>query len=103
LPDSVSAHQVLANSLITHGRLEYAIFSFSISSSADINHLLSQANGANLTGGGTGGSAASGSASASFVPFNGAPLPLMPAGVWPAIILGCLGALLGAFGVVSRI
>jgi peptidoglycan/xylan/chitin deacetylase (PgdA/CDA1 family) len=60
-------------------------------------------NGANLTGGGTGGSAASGSASSSFVPFNSAPLPLMPAGVLPAIVLGCVGALLGAFGVVSRI
>lgn len=59
-------------------------------------------NGANLTGGGTGGSAASSSAS-SFVPFSGAPPPLMPAGVLPAIILGCVGALLGAFGVVSRI
>lgn len=61
-----------------------------------------QPNGANLTGGGTGGSA-SGAASSSFVPFNGAPIPLMPAGVLPAIILGCVGALLGAFGVVSRI
>jgi uncharacterized membrane protein YeaQ/YmgE (transglycosylase-associated protein family) len=28
---------------------------------------------------------------------------LMPAGVLPAIILGCVGALLGAFGVASRI
>jgi hypothetical protein len=59
-------------------------------------------NGANLTGGGTGGSA-SGAASSSFVPFNGAPVSLMPAGVLPAIILGCVGALLGAFGVVTRI
>jgi len=61
-------------------------------------------NGANLTGGGTGGSAASGTAAASsYVPFNGAPVLLMPAGVLPAVILGCVGALLGAFGVVSRI
>jgi len=60
-------------------------------------------NGANLTGGGTGGSAASGAASSSFVPFNGGSVPLMPAGVLPAIILGCVGALLGAFGVVSRV
>jgi peptidoglycan/xylan/chitin deacetylase (PgdA/CDA1 family) len=60
-------------------------------------------NGANLTGGGTGGSFGSASATATYVRFNGATLTALPAGVWPAVILGCVGALLGAFGVVSRL
>jgi len=61
-------------------------------------------NGANLTGGGTGGSfnGESGSATPTYVPFNG-DLSSLPAGLWPALILGCAGALLGALGVVSRL
>ncbi|KAH9004289.1 hypothetical protein EDB86DRAFT_3209363 [Lactarius hatsudake] len=55
-------------------------------------------NGANLTGGGTGGSFSSGTASPtnSFVPFNGngAVSPL-PAGIWLAIMFGFIGAMLG--------
>ncbi|KAF8910189.1 hypothetical protein CPB84DRAFT_1743632 [Gymnopilus junonius] len=64
-------------------------------------------NGANLTGGDTGSSFANGSASPSttaYIPFNGAaPPPLLPYGAWPAIIIGCIGALLGTYGTVSRL
>jgi hypothetical protein len=56
-------------------------------------------NGANLTGGGTGGSF--GSQTATYVPFNG-DLPSLPQGIWPALFLGCVGAFLGGIGVVSR-
>jgi hypothetical protein len=56
-------------------------------------------NGANLTGGGTGGSFSSGAASptSSYVPFNGngAVSPL-PAGIWLAIMLGFFGAMFGS-------
>ncbi|KAJ7760139.1 hypothetical protein DFH07DRAFT_740876 [Mycena maculata] len=58
------------------------------------------ANGANLTGGGTGGSSADGTASptASYVPFNGKGFAL-PTGVWAATFAGALGALVGTVGV----
>ncbi|KDR85820.1 hypothetical protein GALMADRAFT_132466 [Galerina marginata CBS 339.88] len=61
-------------------------------------------NGANLTGGDTGAAFNSSSSSnPSFVPFNGAAPPsLLPSGAWPAILLGCIGALLGTVGVVSK-
>ncbi|KAH9064067.1 hypothetical protein EDB87DRAFT_1777005 [Lactarius vividus] len=55
-------------------------------------------NGANLTGGGTGGSFSSGTASptSSFVPFNGSgAVSSLPAGIWLAIMLGFIGAMLG--------
>ncbi|KAI0066583.1 hypothetical protein BV25DRAFT_1868240 [Artomyces pyxidatus] len=63
-------------------------------------------NGANLTGGGTGGEFNdSGSASqptASFAPFNGSgALPSLPRGVLPAIALGMLGAVAGIFAVFA--
>jgi peptidoglycan/xylan/chitin deacetylase (PgdA/CDA1 family) len=58
-------------------------------------------NGANLTGGGTGGASGdSSSPTPTFIPFNG-DLPRLPAGLWPALALGCAGALLGAFGVLG--
>jgi len=59
------------------------------------------ANGQNLTGGGTGGS--NPSATATFVPFNGASAVPMPSGIWLTMLLGCVGAFLGAFGVASRL
>ncbi|KAH8120052.1 hypothetical protein DFH11DRAFT_1499913 [Phellopilus nigrolimitatus] len=61
-------------------------------------------NGANLTGGGTGGSFASGAASAtsSFVTFNGGVLPVFPTGVFPTFAIGLAGALFGAIGVYGR-
>jgi hypothetical protein len=60
-------------------------------------------NGANLTGGGTGGSFdGSGSATPSYIPFN-SDTPLLPAGLWPTLIFGCAGALLGTLGVISRL
>jgi hypothetical protein len=58
-------------------------------------------NGANLTGGGTGGAFSDTSPTPTFIPFNG-DLPRLPAGLWPALVLGCAGAFLGAFGVLSR-
>ncbi|KAJ7052259.1 hypothetical protein C8F01DRAFT_626387 [Mycena amicta] len=59
-------------------------------------------NGANLTGGGTGGATDSNAApTASYVPFNGRGYTL-PSGVWAASVLGVIGALVGAFGVVGR-
>lgn len=61
-----------------------------------------QPNGANLTGGGTGGAFASDASSTpSFVSFNGV-LPLLPVGVLPALAVGLSGALLGAAGVYGR-
>ncbi|PPR08240.1 hypothetical protein CVT24_001282 [Panaeolus cyanescens] len=52
-------------------------------------------NGANLTGGGTG--TTNSSQTPSYVPFNGAvPKSLVTAGVWPALILGFVGWLIGA-------
>ncbi|TDL28107.1 hypothetical protein BD410DRAFT_782072 [Rickenella mellea] len=61
-------------------------------------------NGANLTGGGTGGAFTSAGASASsnpFVPFNG--VPSMPNAFWPAVFLGCFGAMIGGLGVYGRL
>jgi hypothetical protein len=55
-------------------------------------------NGANLTGGGTGGSfTGTASPTSSYAPFNGngAVSPL-PAGIWLAIMLGFSGAMLGS-------
>ncbi|KAF7314348.1 Carbohydrate esterase family 4 protein [Mycena kentingensis (nom. inval.)] len=55
-------------------------------------------NGANLTGGGTGASASASASSDPFQPFNGRGFAL-PAGVWPAAIVGLVGAAVGVFGV----
>ncbi|KAJ6457260.1 hypothetical protein C8R45DRAFT_844293 [Mycena sanguinolenta] len=56
-------------------------------------------NGANLTGGGTGGAAgASASATNLYVPFNGRGFALPP-GVWAATLVGVVGALVGTWGV----
>ncbi|KAF7340989.1 hypothetical protein MSAN_02084300 [Mycena sanguinolenta] len=56
-------------------------------------------NGANLTGGGTGGTAgASASATNLYVPFNGRGFALPP-GVWAATLVGLIGALVGTWGV----
>ncbi|KAI5120853.1 hypothetical protein M0805_007040 [Coniferiporia weirii] len=62
-------------------------------------------NGANLTGGGTGGAFDNGSDSAttSFVSFNGGVLPALPVGFFPALAVGLLGALAGAMGVYGRL
>ncbi|KAJ7608729.1 hypothetical protein FB45DRAFT_876987 [Roridomyces roridus] len=61
------------------------------------------ANGANLTGGGTGPSDPSGSPSAaSYVPFNGRGFAL-PSGALYATLFGAVGALIGVFGVVGMI
>ncbi|KAF5385148.1 hypothetical protein D9615_000983 [Tricholomella constricta] len=60
-------------------------------------------NGANLTGGGLGGSFENASASQSpYIPFNG-DLPSLPKGVWPSVLLACTGALLGSLGLVARL
>jgi len=64
-------------------------------------------NGANLTGGGTGGaftaSASTATATDSFVPFNDAMAsPLLSKGARHAIILGFVGALMGTLGVSVR-
>ncbi|KAJ7045231.1 hypothetical protein C8F04DRAFT_1068164 [Mycena alexandri] len=56
-------------------------------------------NGANLTGGGTGGAAgASASPTAAYVPFNGKGFAVPP-GVWAATFVAAIGALVGTFGV----
>lgn len=66
----------------------------------------SQPNGANLTGGGTGGSAGAGKATATpYTPFNGsgaAPSVGLPLGLWPAMLVGWAGLLVGGLGVASR-
>jgi hypothetical protein len=65
-----------------------------------------QPNGANLTGGGTGSNfdPSKSKPEASYIPFNGAAPPsILPAGAWPALLLGCIGALFGTFGVFSRL
>lgn len=61
-------------------------------------------NGANLTGGGTGGSFNQPSQPATqYIPFNGAAPPsLLPMGAYPALILGVIGALIGTLGVSSK-
>ncbi|KAF8215626.1 hypothetical protein K438DRAFT_1798990 [Mycena galopus ATCC 62051] len=59
-------------------------------------------NGANLTGGGTGGQAgASASATAAYVPFNGRGFAVgVPGGVWATLAVGLAGALIGIVGVL---
>ncbi|KAJ7439981.1 hypothetical protein FB451DRAFT_143851 [Mycena latifolia] len=58
-------------------------------------------NGANLTGGGTGGaSGSSADPTQSYVPFNGRGFAV-PAGVWAATVVGAVGALLGTLGVTG--
>ncbi|KAJ7508382.1 hypothetical protein B0H11DRAFT_2304226 [Mycena galericulata] len=58
------------------------------------------ANGANLTGGGTGGSTEQGATpTASYVPFNGKGY-VLPSGTLYATLLGALGALFGIFGLL---
>ncbi|ETW86638.1 carbohydrate esterase family 4 protein [Heterobasidion irregulare TC 32-1] len=61
-------------------------------------------NGANLTGGGTGGSEVSASASAtqSYVPFNAA-LPAVPAGVVPALLVATVGMFAGFISTYGRL
>jgi hypothetical protein len=60
-------------------------------------------NGANLTGGGTGGSAdPNATPTPSFVPFNGRANAL-PNGVWAASALGLFGTFIGAFGLLGRV
>jgi len=59
-------------------------------------------NGANLTGDGSSGTAPA--ATSTYVPFNGnGGLPSLPAGVFPSIVVGILGAVLGTVGVFSRL
>ncbi|EIN14312.1 hypothetical protein PUNSTDRAFT_49130 [Punctularia strigosozonata HHB-11173 SS5] len=63
-------------------------------------------NGANLTGGGSGGtfgSSESASATATYVPFNGSgavPSMSLPTGIWAAALVGLIGAVYGAVGVM---
>ncbi|KZP04662.1 hypothetical protein FIBSPDRAFT_1054534 [Athelia psychrophila] len=61
-------------------------------------------NNASLTGGGTGGGSGTASASPtqSFHAFNAA-LSVLPSGIWPTVVIGCVGAFLGAFGVAARL
>jgi hypothetical protein len=76
-----------------------SLLSFLLLRTADDGVLLPQPNGANLTGGGTGGAAgASASTTNPYVPFNGERYTL-PAGVWAATLVGALGALVGTWGV----
>ncbi|KIK71468.1 hypothetical protein GYMLUDRAFT_254679 [Collybiopsis luxurians FD-317 M1] len=61
-------------------------------------------NGANLTGGGTGGALQSGSATPSFEAFNGAdPSPLFSTGAKHALVVGLIGAVIGAAEVIGRL
>lgn len=66
---------------------------------------LIQPNGANLTGGGTGGAfeTSGSSATPSFIEFSGGVLPMLPAGFTSAVIVGLCGALIGAIGVYGRL
>ncbi|KAJ7589601.1 hypothetical protein C8J56DRAFT_1049242 [Mycena floridula] len=59
-------------------------------------------NGANLTGGGTGGDFGSSGSSSTYVPFNGA-LPTLPSGILYTVVIAVLGATLGSYGVFSRL
>lgn len=59
-------------------------------------------NGANLTGGGTGGSASESQTSDPYVPFNG-DLPRLPEGFGIAIGAGIVGMLLGGLSVMGRL
>jgi len=62
-------------------------------------------NGANLTGGGTGQSPAQASQSSSpYVPFNGnGALSNIPGGIVPTLLVGAVGAIVGVFGIISRL
>ncbi|EPQ60095.1 hypothetical protein GLOTRDRAFT_134849 [Gloeophyllum trabeum ATCC 11539] len=61
-------------------------------------------NGANLTGGGTGGNFTdSGSTpTASYTPFSSA-LPTLPQGFWLALALACVGGVVGSLGVIDKL
>ncbi|EIM83551.1 uncharacterized protein STEHIDRAFT_83725 [Stereum hirsutum FP-91666 SS1] len=62
-------------------------------------------NGANLTGGGTGTeyNSSSQASSTDYTPFNGSgALPTLPKGVWPAVFVGALGAVLGMVGILAK-
>jgi hypothetical protein len=59
-------------------------------------------NGANLTGGGTGGSFNGGPSPPSYIPFNSEPPKFSP-GLWNTLVVGVVGALIGALGVVNRL
>ncbi|KAK7063548.1 family 4 carbohydrate esterase [Favolaschia claudopus] len=56
-------------------------------------------NGANLTGGGTGGAPGASASPTTYVPFNGKAVAL-PTGVWAATFVGVLGALVGLVGLL---
>jgi len=58
-------------------------------------------NGANLTGGGTGGAGGASATPSAYVPFNG-DSPAFAAGVWSTLFVGMLGALIGSFGLFAR-
>ncbi|KAI0079550.1 hypothetical protein K474DRAFT_1733626 [Panus rudis PR-1116 ss-1] len=63
-------------------------------------------NGANLTGGGTGSdsSAQASQSSNPYVPFNGnGALSSLPGGILPALLVGTLGAVIGALGLAARL
>ncbi|KAF8899375.1 hypothetical protein BD779DRAFT_1607831 [Infundibulicybe gibba] len=62
-------------------------------------------NGANLTGGGTGGVGAFKSAptAASFTPFYNGGTASIPKEIWPTVVLGFAGALIGALGMITRL
>ena len=98
--ESVSVIPAIARLLITHGQLGYVLgFNRPSWSKPPL-----QPNGLNLTGGGTGGSFAPVVwIKPSFVPFNGAS-PFLPhvLGVWPALILGYVGAYFGMYDVLTR-
>ncbi|KAG6855526.1 hypothetical protein H0H87_001566 [Tephrocybe sp. NHM501043] len=62
------------------------------------------ANGANLTGGGTGGAFEGSSASTTaYVPFDNSDLPTLPRGVWSTVLLACVGAVLGSLTLFARL
>ncbi|KAG6808581.1 hypothetical protein H0H92_003652 [Tricholoma furcatifolium] len=67
------------------------------------------ANGANLTGGGTGGSfdndTSSSASATAYLPFNGvnAALPAIPKGVYHGVLVACVGALLGSLSLFVRL
>ncbi|KAG5717983.1 hypothetical protein E4T56_gene1729 [Termitomyces sp. T112] len=62
-------------------------------------------NGANLTGGGTGGTFDSDTSPAqtAYVPFNNSDIPTLPRGVWSSVLLACVGALLGSLSLFIRL
>ncbi|KAG6852640.1 hypothetical protein C0991_010259 [Blastosporella zonata] len=63
------------------------------------------ANGANLTGGGTGGAFDSSASATPYVPFNGSNggIPTLPHGVWTSVIVACLGVFLGSLTLFARL